>query len=126
MFNVKTLTEKVTDATNAFISALTDAVKEARTNTTANRVAMMTAIYNYKQAVADENTVIDLVIDAGNKIAEVGYTMQDDTSRQYTIEDIADDVLDAIDDFNTGADLEDDEEEYVENESEPDEPSQVE
>lgn len=109
MFDVKILTTKVNDATDAFISALQSAVNEARTNTAQNRVAMVNAIVSYKQAVADENTVVDLVIDAGNKIAEAGYTMQDETSRQDVIEDIADDVLDAVDDFLSGADLETDE-----------------
>ena len=106
MFDVKQLTAKVTEATNAFIEALTGFVAEARNNTTANRAALVAAIDNYKQAVADENTVVDLIVETGNTIAKAGYAEQDETARQDDIVDIADDVLDAIDDYTTGADLE--------------------
>lgn len=106
MFDVKQLTAKVTEATNAFIEALTGFVAEARNNTTANRAALVTAIGNYKQAVADENTVVDLIVETGNTIAKAGYVEQDETARQDDIVDVADDILDAIDDYTTGADLE--------------------
>lgn len=106
MFDVKQLTAKVTEATNAFVEALTGFVAEARNNTTANRAALVAAISNYKQAVADENTVVDLIVETGNTIAKAGYVEQDETARQDDIVDVADDILDAIDDYTTGADLE--------------------
>ena len=106
MFDVKQLTAKVTEATNAFVEALTGFVAEARNNTTANRAALVAAIGNYKQEVADENTVVDLIVETGNTIAKAGYAEQDETARQDDIVDIADDVLDAVDDYTTGADLE--------------------
>lgn len=106
MFDVKQLTAKVTEATNAFVEVLTGFVAEARNNTTANRAALVAAIDNYKQAVADENTVVDLIVETGNTIAKAGYAEQDETARQDDIVDVADDILDAIDDYTTGADLE--------------------
>ena len=106
MFDVKQLTAKVTEATNAFVEVLTGFVVEARNNTTANRAALVAAIGNYKQAVVDENTVVDLIVETGNAIAKAGYVEQDETARQDDIVDVADDILDAIDDYTTGADLE--------------------
>ena len=111
MFDVKQLTAKVTEATNAFVEVLTGFVAEARNNTTANRAALVTAIGNYKQAVADENTVVDLIVETGNTIAKAGYVEQDETARQ-------DDILDAIDDYTTGADLEVDDDSLEDDEEE--------
>ena len=118
MFDVKQLTAKVTEATNAFVEALTGFVAEARNNTTANRAALVAAISNYKQAVADENTVVNLIVETGNTIAKAGYVEQDETARQDDILDVADDILDAIDDYTTGADLEVDDDSLEDDEEE--------
>lgn len=118
MFDVKQLTAKVTEATNAFVAALTGFVAEARNNTAENRAALVAAIGNYKQAVVDENTVVDLIVETGNTIAKAGYVEQDETARQDEIVDIADDILDAIDDYTTGVDLEVDDDELEDEDDE--------